>query len=364
MPPAPEPETRLWGTLPDGQDVRLFVLRAPNGLTVTLGEYGARLLRVQVPDRHGIPGDVLLGHPSLGAYLEREDALYFGATIGRVANRIARGRFTLDGTEYRLPVNNPPNHLHGGPGGFHAVRWEGEARSEDGLRGVTFHSRSPDGEEGYPGAVDVTARYTLNDDGWLTLEYRAESDAPTPISLTNHAYWNLADGGAGHVLGHTLTLPADQVLAVDDTAIPAAVMDVQGTPFDFRAGKPLGQDIGLAEPQLQRAGGYDHHFVLHSGEGEVRRAATLSDPTSGRVMEVWTTENGVQLYSGNFLSGQVVGWGGARYRRHSAVCLETQQAPDAVNQPRLDRLGQRPVIVQPGQQYRTRTQWRFSALPA
>lgn len=360
----PDLETRPWGTLPDGQDVGLFVLRAPNGLTVTLGEYGARLLRVQVPDRHGVPGDVLLGHPDLEAYLTQEDALYFGATIGRVANRIARGHFTLDGTAYRLPINDPPNHLHGGPGGFHSARWPGTPTTgEGGTRGVTFRLHSPDGEDGYPGAVDVTARYTLSDDGVLTLECWADTDAPTPLSLTNHAYWNLADGGAGSVLDHTLSLPASEFLAVDDTAIPTAMLGVAGTPFDFREGKTLGQDIAAPSPQLQGAGGYDHHFVLPDSGGELRRAAALADPGSGRQLEVWTTEHGVQLYSGNFLSGQVVGWAGARYRQHSAVCLETQQAPDAVNQPWLDRLGTGSVIVRPGQQYRTQTQWRFSALP-
>lgn len=363
----PDPETRHWGTLPDGQDVGLFVLRAPNGLTVTLGEYGARLLRVQAPDRHGVPGDVLLGHPDLTAYLTQEDALYFGATIGRVANRIARGRFTLDGTACRLPINDPPNHLHGGPGGFHSARWPGTPTTgEGGTRGVTFRLRSPDGEDGYPGTVDVTARYTLSDNGRLTLDLHATTDARTPLSLTNHAYWNLADGGAGSVLGHTLSLPAAEFLAVDDTAIPFGLRGAEGTPFDFRTGKTLGRDITAPSDQLQQAGGYDHHFVLSRGgplhnEGELRQAATLADPVSGRQLELWTTEHGVQLYSGNFLSAQVVGWEGARYRRHSAVCLETQQAPDAVNQPALDGLGTGSVILQPGQTYHTQTQWRFSA---
>lgn len=359
-------ETRRWGTLPDGQDVQLFVLRAPNGVTVTLGEYGARLLRVQMPDRDGVPGDVMLGHPDLTAYLEQEDALYFGATVGRVANRTARGRFELGGQEYRLALNNPPNHLHGGPGGFHAVRWEGTAlEGDEGLNGVTFQYHSPDGEEGYPGAVDVTARYTLGDDGWLSLDCWASTDAPTPLNLTNHAYWNLADGGAGSVLDHTLLLPAARFLAVDDNAIPVAVTQVEGTPFDFRTGKPLGQDLDVDDAQLWRAGGYDHHFVLLNGGEGLKQAAVLNDPASGRRMEVWTTENGVQLYSGNFLGGNspggsVVGWNAARYGKHSALCLETQQAPDALNQPDLDRLGAGSIIVQPGQTYHTRTRWHFS----
>lgn len=357
-------ETRRWGTLPGDQDVQLFVLRAPDGLSVTLGEYGARLLRVQIPDRNGVLGDVLLGHPDLSAYQEQEDALYFGATVGRVANRIARGRFELGSKAYQLAINNPPNHLHGGPGGFHAMRWAGEALPDDGdgVRGVVFRFHSPDGEEGYPGAVDVTARYTLNDDGTLMLDCWAETDAPTPLSLTNHAYWNLADGGAGSVLEQTLTLNADQFLAVDDTAVPIGVISVQGTPFDFRAAKPLGQDIGTENEQLRRGGGYDHHFVLAGSGGELRQAARLADAASGRRMEIWTTENGVQLYTGNFLSGGVVGWNGARYAWRSALCLETQQAPDAVNQPELDRLGGGSIVVQPGQSYRTRTQWRFSVL--
>ncbi|CAM3717888.1 Aldose 1-epimerase [Deinococcus saxicola] len=356
-------ETRRWGTLPDGQHVQLFVLRAPNGLSVTLGEYGARLLRVQMPDRDGVPGDLLLGHPDLTAYLEQQDALYFGATVGRVANRTARGRFELGEQQYQLAINNPPNHLHGGPGGFHAVRWEGAALDGDeGLNGVTFHYHSPDGEEGYPGAVDVTARYTLGGNGWLSLDCRVSTDAPTPLNLTNHAYWNLADGGASSVLDHTLLPSATQFLAVDDTAIPDTVTEVQGTPFDFRAGKPLRQDLDADNAQLRGAGGYDHHFVLLNGGRGLKQAAVLSDPASGRRMEVWTTENGVQLYSGNFLSGSVVGWNGARYGKHAALCLETQQAPDAVNQPELDRLGAASIIVQPGQPYHTRTRWHFSVM--
>ncbi|GGM14452.1 aldose epimerase family protein [Deinococcus aerophilus] len=358
MSPLPELETRPWGRLPGGPDVSLFTLRTPGGLSVRLGEYGARLLRVQAPDRHGALGDVLLGHPDLAPYLHEPEARYFGALIGRVANRIAHGTFTLGGAAHRLARNDPPHHLHGGPGGFHAVRWVGTPFSGNGERGVEFRRLSPDGEEGYPGALQVTARYTLTDAGVLAFEAWATTDRLTPVNLTTHAYWNLADGGAGGVLGHTLQLNSARFLAVDGGGIPEAVADAAGTPFDFQMARALGKGIEADHPQLRQAGGYDHHFLLPGAPADapLRWAATLHDPASGRRVEVSTTEPGLQVYTGNVMDGSFVGWNAACYGQHSAVCLEPQQAPDSVNQPVLDD-----IILHPGQTYHTRTEWRFSA---
>ncbi|WP_407541819.1 aldose epimerase family protein (plasmid) [Deinococcus radiomollis] len=355
-------QTELWGHLPDGRPVQLFTLHSAAGVSVQLTEYGARLVRVQAPDRAGVPGDVTLGHDALAPYLILDQAPYFGAAIGRYGNRIARGRFTLDGATYQLAINNPPNHLHGGPGGFDAVLWSGTPFEENGRRGVEFRYLSPDGEEGYPGALDVTVRYTLADTGTLAFEVQATATRPTPVNVTNHAYWNLADGGAGSVRPQHLEVAADRYLPIDETSIPLGEKrEVAGTPFDFRVAKPIGQDLNAPDPQFLHTGGYDHHFVLTEGgselPGELRWAATLSDPVSGRRMQLWTTEPGVQVYSGNFLDGQIVGRGGARYQQGSAVCLEPQHAPDSPNQPAFPS-----VILRPGEVYRTHSEWRFSAL--
>ena len=351
-------QTELWGHLQGGRPVQLFTLNSAAGVSVQLAEYGARLVRVLAPDRAGVPGDVTLGHDTLAPYLIPEQAPYFGATVGRYGNRIARGRFTLDGATYQLATNNPPNHLHGGPGGFDAVLWSGTPFEESGRRGVEFRYLSPDGEEGYPGALDVTVRYTLSDAGTLAFEVQATATRPTPVNVTNHAYWNLADGGAGSVGPERLEVAADRYLPIDETSIPLGEeSEVAGTPFDFRVAKPIGQDLHVPDPQFQHTGGYDHHFVLTEGGRGLRLAATLSDPVSGRQMQLWTTEPGVQVYSGNFLDGQIVGRGGARYQRGSAVCLEPQHAPDSPNQPAFPS-----VILRPGEVYRTHSEWRFSAL--
>jgi aldose 1-epimerase len=347
----------LWGETPAGRPVRLFTLRSAAGVSVQLTEYGARIVRVQTPDRAGVPGDVTLGHDTLAPYLIPEQAPYFGAVVGRYGNRIAEGRFTLDGSGYQLATNNPPNHLHGGPGGFDAVLWTGTPFEESGQRGVSFRYLSPDGEEGYPGALDVTVRYTLTDSGTLSFEVQATATRPTPVNITNHAYWNLADGGAGSVGPQHLQLAADRYLPIDTTSIPLGEEAVvSGTPFDFRTAKPVGQDVNAIDIQLQHTDGYDHHFVLTEGGGELRRAATLSDPVSGRQMQLWTTEPGLQVYSGNFLDGQIVGRNGARYQQRSAICLEPQHAPDSPNHPAFPS-----VILRPGEVYRTHSEWRFSA---
>jgi aldose 1-epimerase len=358
------PRGQPWGSLPDGRPVQRFSLHSASGVQVDLTEYGARLIRVQTPDRSGRLGDVMLGHDQLGPYLDREQAPYFGATVGRYANRLARGRFTLDGRDYQLAVNDPPNHLHGGPGGFDAVLWAGEGFSAAGHEGVQFSRVSPDGEEGYPGAVDLWVRYALSDAGTLSFEVQGRTTRPTLLNVTNHAYWNLASGGAQSVLDQRLTLAAQTYLPIDDTQIPLGhEAAVAGTPFDFLKPRAIGEAMGADDLQLRRAGGYDHHFVLPEppslpdGErAELRWAATLSDPGSGRQLELWTTEPGLQVYSGNFLDGSIVGRGGARYEKRASVCLEPQHAPDSPNQPQFPS-----VVLRPGVMYVTRTEWRFSA---
>ncbi|WP_407572285.1 aldose epimerase family protein [Deinococcus altitudinis] len=355
-------QTEPWGELRDGRPVQLFTLNSAAGVRVQLTEYGARLVRVQTLGRAGVPGDVTLGHDTLAPYLIPEQAPYFGAAVGRYGNRIAQGRFVLDDVTYQLATNNPPNHLHGGPGGFDAVLWSGTPFEESGRRGVVFRYLSPDGEEGYPGALDVTVRYALTDAGTLSFEVQATATRPTPVNITNHAYWNLADGGAGSVAKQHLEVAADRYLPIDETSIPLGeALPVAGTPFDFQVAKPIGRDLDAPDPQFRHTGGYDHHFVLTGGPSEVqgglRLAATLLDPASGRQMQLWTTEPGLQVYSGNFLDGQIVGRGGARYQKGSAVCLEPQHAPDSPNRPAFPS-----VILRPGEVYKTRSEWRFTAL--
>lgn len=353
----------VWGHLPDGRAVQRFTLTSPSGVRVQLAEYGARIVRVLAPDRSGVLADVTLGHDDLAAYLEPGRSPYFGAVVGRFANRVARGRFSIDGQAYQLPINNPPNSLHGGPGGFDAVLWAGTPFEEPDGRGVSFSYLSPDGEEGYPGALSITVRYTLTDGGTLKFAAQATTTGATPVNISNHAYWNLSSGGAGSVLDHQLTLEAGHFLPVDETLIPLGeAASVASTPFDFQQPHTVGRDLHQDHEQLRRAGGYDHHFVLpdapSTAGNELRRAATLSDPGSGRQLEVWTTEPGLQVYSGNFLDGQGMGRGGARYEQHSAICLETQHAPDSPNQPSFPD-----VILRPGDQFESRTEWRFSVQP-
>lgn len=357
LPEASSVRAELWGHLPGDRPVQLYTLRSPSGVQVQLTEYGARIVRVLAPDRAGTLGDVTLGHDSLDPYLDRDQAPYFGAVVGRCANRIAEGRFTLDGQPYQLAVNNPPNHLHGGPGGFDAVIWHGTPFEEEGGRGVRFHYLSPDGDEGYPGEADVTVRYTLTDAGTLRFEAEARTTAATPVNISNHAYWNLADGGAGTVEQQVLHLAADCFLPISDTMIPIGeTAAVDGTAFDFQDPKAVGHDLRSPDEQLRRAGGYDHHLVFRTeGQtGDLRWGATLSDPASGRQLQIWTTEPGLQFYSGNFLDGSIVGRGGARYQKHASVCLETQHAPDSPNQPMFSS-----VILRPGEVFRTQTEWRF-----
>lgn len=349
-----------FGTLPDGRAVDGFTLRNARGMEVRVAGYGGAILSVKVPDRQGRPGDVVLGFDRLDQYVA--DRAYFGALIGRYANRIRGGRFRLDGREYALPVNDGANHLHGGPGGFHKVAWDAEPFDDDGHgTGVRLRHTSPDGEEGYPGTLDVEVIYRLTEDNELVIDYRARTDAATPVNLTQHTYFNLTGDPSKDVLGHELELFADRFTPVDGGLIPTGELaPVDGTPFDFRRAAPLGARIGEADPRLVQAGGYDHNFVLDgdgNGDGDggaPALAARVRDPGSGRVLEVLTTEPGMQFYSGNYLDGSTRGKGGQAYGYRSGFCLEPQRFPDSPNQPAFP-----PTILHPGETYHSRTVYRF-----
>lgn len=337
-----------FGNMPDGRAVDLYTLTNARGLVVRVTNYGTIITELLVPDRSGVPGDVVLGFDNLEPYLATHP--YFGATVGRVANRIARGRFSLDGQVYTLAINNGPNHLHGGLNGFDKAVWQAEPLPGP-VAGVRFSHVSPDGDEGYPGRLDVTVVMTLTEAGALTLEYTATTDRPTPVNLTNHSYFNLV--GRGDVLGHELQLFAGHFTPVDEHMIPTgALAPAQGTPLDFTRPTPIG--ARLAQLVGDRPG-YDHNFAIDGGGRRMMRAARLVEPYSGRVMEVSTTEPGIQLYTGNYLDGTLTGKRGAVYREHAGLSLEAQHFPDAVNHP-----GFPDTILRPGQTYRQTTVYTFS----
>jgi aldose 1-epimerase len=336
-----------FGTLPDGRPVERYLLQA-GAVEVAVLTYGAVLQSVRVPDATGTQGEVTLGYDDLDGYLA--DVGFLGAVVGRFANRIAKGRFVLDGVEHELPANNGAACLHGGPEGFHARLWS--AREVAG--GVELSRTSPDGEMGFPGALDVTVTYLLDERG-LELRYAATTDAPTVVNLSNHAYWNLA--GHGAVEDHVLELPASRFVAVDAELIPTGLSPVEGTPMDFRTARRIGDRIRDPHEQLRHARGYDHAWVL-DGDG-FRLAARVQDPGSGRVLEVRTDEPSVQFYSGNFLDGGVAGRGGRAMRQGDALCLETQHLPDSPNQP-----GFPSTVLRPGERYETRTLFSFGAIEA
>mgnify|MGYP006199544095 CR=1 FL=1 len=351
--PTPEP----FGTAPGGEAVHAFILRSRSGVEVRAATYGGILLSIRVPDREGRFDDVTLGFDTLDRYVGENDP-YFGALIGRYANRIAGGRFTLDGRAYRLAVNNGPNHLHGGERGFDRVVWNAAPFAGEGRRGVVFAYTSPDGEEGYPGTLRVKVAYTLTDDDALVLDYEATTDAATPVNLTQHTYFNLAGPGTRDILDHVLTINADAFTPVDSTLIPTGELrPVEGTPFDFRQPTPIGARIGADDEQIRFGLGYDHNFVLQredAGADALVLAARVTEPESGRVMEVYTTEPGLQFYSGNFMDGQT-GKGGIPMNFRTGLCLETQVFPDSPNQPHFPS-----TRLDPGQTYVNRIVLRFS----
>lgn len=345
-----------FGSLADGTPIDAVELSNSGGVSARIITLGATLQSLSVPDAQGKSADIVLGYDSAQQYLD--DPQYFGATVGRYANRIANGRFTLDGKEYVLPTNDGPNHLHGGPQGLDKVVWTlAEVESGSPARAV-FTYVSPDGEMGYPGRLELTAIYSLGDDNALTIDYRATTDAPTIVNVTNHSYFNLSgEAGNATVRDHRLTLYADRFTPVDETLIPTGGRrPVAGTPFDFREAKPIGRDIRNGESEQIRFGhGYDHNFIVNGEAGQLRPAARLVDPASGRVMELLVTAPGVQFYSGNFLDGTTVGKSGRVYRQGDALCLEPQVFPDSPNQPDFPS-----ARLDPGETYVNKMVLRFS----
>ena len=351
--------TSSWGVLPDGRPVTLYTLAHANGLRADISDYGGLLVRLLVPDRQGSLVDVTLGFDTLEEYLRPGHSPYFGCLVGRVGNRIAHGRFSLEGRDYHLVTNNTPGgipcHLHGGTVGFDKVLWAAEPFAEAQVQGLRLAYRSPAGEEGYPGNLAVVVEYRLSEDGDLSVQYEATTDAATPINLTHHAYFNLA--GAGDVLGHDLRLAADHFVPVDRGLIPLGhLAPVAGTPFDFRQTRSVGAAIDAPDPQIVAGGGYDHTWVFGDSAGTLRAVGMLRDPVGGRTLELVTTEPGVQVYSGNFLAEGLIGKGGQHYGRRHGICLETQHFPDAPNQPSFPS-----IILRPGHVYRSQTIFRFRA---
>jgi len=338
----------VFGRTADGQTVHLYTLKNAGGAIARVMTYGATLTEVQVPDRDGRLGDVTLGFSSLAPYLKGHP--FFGSIAGRYANRIAKGRFTLDGRTFHLATNNGPNHLHGGRRGFDKHIWKARTVKRAEGPAVQFSLTSPDGDEGYPGTLKVWVTYTLTADNAVRMDYRAITDKATPVNLTNHAYFNLA--GRGTVLDHVLQLNADRFTPVDATLIPTGkIAPVEDTPFDFRQPRAIGDRIHEVE---NTNGGYDTNFVLNGGGRKLALAAKVTEPTTGRILEVWTTEPGIQFYTGNFLDGSLAGRGGVRYQKHSGFCLEAQHFPDSPNKPQFPS-----TILRPGQVYRQTTLYKF-----
>jgi aldose 1-epimerase len=342
-----------YGKLPDGRAVDLFTLTNAHGVEVRAMTYGAIITVIRTPDRAGHLDDIVLGFDSLSGYLG--DSPYFGAVVGRYANRIARGQFRLDGATYRLAINNGLNSLHGGKRGFDKVLWTGEPFHAGDTSGVRFNYTSPNGEEGYPGTLAVGVTYMLTPDDRLVVDYTATTDKATPLNLSQHSYWNLHGGGRGDILDHVLELNASSFTPVDSTLIPTGVLaPVAGTPFDFRTPTAIGARIAVPNEQLRYGGGYDHNWVLDRRGDGLSPAARVADPSSGRSLEITTTEPGIQFYSGNFLDGTIKGKGGQVYGHRGALVLETQHFPDSPNHPQFPS-----TILRPGTTYRSRTVFAF-----
>lgn len=337
-----------FGKTREGAPVRIFTLTNKNGVEATITNYGGRVVSLKVPDKKGAMGDVVLGFDSLEGYLNENP--YFGALIGRYANRIGHAQFTLNGALYKVPKNDGDNSLHGGTRGFDKVVWTPRELPDGGLE-LTYLSK--DGEEGYPGNCKVTVVYHLTDDNELKIDYSATSDKDTVVNLTNHSYFNLK--GSGDILGHMLTLNADHFTPVDSGLIPTGVLKpVAGTPFDFRKSTGIGERIEQADEQLKLGKGYDHNWVLNKKGSELSLAARVEEPTTGRVMEVRTTEPGIQFYTGNFLDGSLKGKKGVVYARRSALCLETQHFPDSPNKPKFPS-----TVLKAGARFQSTTVYKF-----
>ena len=344
-----------FGKTADGQKVELYVLASNSGMQVAISTYGGTVVSLKVPDRNGKFDDVVLGYSDLSGYAN--DKVYFGAIVGRYANRIAHGRFMLDGQTFTLAKNNGDNTLHGGVKGFNKAVWSAKQISTGDGQSVEFSLLSKDGDEGFPGNLQVTVVYTLTNTNELRIEYSATTDKKTVLNLTNHCYFNLAGAGSGNVLSSVLQIEADKYTPVDQGLIPTGELrDVQGTPFDFRQPAAIGARIDQDDEQLKLGGGYDHNFVLRRPKAGVESpAARVTEPSSGRVLEVWTTEPGVQLYTANFLDGTIKGKGKKAYQKRSAFCLETQHFPDSPNQPKFPS-----VVLTPEGKFHSITSYKFS----
>jgi aldose 1-epimerase len=341
-----------FGQTKEGVAVNLYTLRNSKGAEASICNYGGLVISLKMPDRHGQLGDIVLGYDNLAGYLK--ETPYFGALIGRYGNRIAQGKFTLNGAQYTLTTNNYPNALHGGLKGFDKVVWEPRILAR--LEGPSLELRylSKDGEEGYPGNLTVTATYTLTEDNELKVEFTAYTDKDTVVNLTHHSYFNLA--GKGDILNHVVMIPADTFTPVDSTLIPTGELrPVAGTPFDFRQPTAIGARINDKDEQIKFAGGYDDNWVINKRPGEFGLMARVYEPTSGRVMEVWSNEPGLQFYTGNFLDGTITGKGGWVYQHRNGFCMEPQHFPDSPNKPQFPS-----VVLKPGQIFNNAIVYRFS----
>ena len=346
-----------WGKTADGQAVDLYTLTNASGASVKIATLGGTVVAINVPDKAGTLGNVVLGFDTLEGYLKPHP--FFGVLVGRYGNRIGKAQFAIDGVTYTLAKNNGENSLHGGRKGFDKYVWKTrEVPSKDGLAIEMTHV-SPDGDEGFPGTLSATVVYTWTDANGLRIDYTATTDKPTVVNLTNHSYFNLSAGASPTILDHQLQIMADRFTPVDKGLIPTGELRlVAGTPFDFTKGRKIGESIDLMkDEQIAFGGGYDHNFVLNGQTGTMRPAARVTEPTSGRVMEMSTDEPGVQFYTGNFLDGSITGRGGTKYVKRSGFCLETQHFPDSPNKPAFPS-----VVLRPGQTYKTSTQYTFSAV--
>ncbi len=339
--------------MPSGESVQLFTLKNKNGIEVSITNYGGIITSLKTFDGKGLLADVALGFDTLERYLQPHP--YFGAIIGRYGNRIGKARFTLDGVTYTLAKNNGENSLHGGNQGFDKKLWKARAEQGPSAQTLVLEYTSPDGEEGYPGTLRTEVRYTLSDDDSLRIGYRATTDKKTVVNLTNHTYFNLAGQGNGDILNHEIEIRASRFTPVDAGLIPTGELrSVEGTPFDFRKPHRIGERIEARDEQIKLGGGYDHNFVLDRQGDGLSMAARVVEPSTGRALEVWTTEPAMQFYTGNFLDGTITGKGGKVYPRRSGFCLETQHYPDSPNQPAFPS-----TVLEPGQEYRSATVWKF-----
>ncbi len=354
-PPRDEISERAFGQTKEGTRVSLFTLRNARGAEARISNYGGLVISLKVPDRNGKLVVVVLGYDNLASYLK--ETPYFGALIGRYGNRIAKGKFTLDGKEYTLAVNNGPNALHGGLKGFDKVVWAPSVLTTPNGPGLKLAYLSRDGEEGYPGNLSVTVVYTLTEDNALRVDYTATTDKSTVINLTQHSYFNLA--GKGDILNHVVMIPADKFTPVDSTLIPSGELrPVEGTPFDFRIPTAIGARIGQNDEQLKFGNGYDHNFVINKPFGDLGLMARVYEPVTGRVLEVLSTEPGLQFYSGNFLDGKITGKYGQVYNFRHGFCMEPQHYPDSPNKPEFPS-----VVLKPGETYRNTILFKFSTQP-